>query len=239
MPIKVFPFDDQFDFDFRPETYWSELPSERSILGQIPGTVRRAIGEDALRGERLAPEEVEVIFEKELSDKDRESWGRVHPHRMGGEYLPATEEDEVEVARIELASTTADVIQVRARNADGTIAYSVIDEYYDEGSRYDVAPASCAQPLTLGELIDLIDTARQADEGHLYGDDRIDIGLVDSARDLNYEGSGDAEGLRDFVRVSSAFYPELERYFQLRAEAWVEQKLADLGADEQESGDEG
>jgi hypothetical protein len=239
MPIKVLLFDDQFDFDLRPNTYWSELPSERSVLGEIPGTVRRAVGEGALRGERLAPEEVELIFEKELSDQDRESWGRLHPHRMGGEYLPATEEDEVEIARIELASTTADVIQVRARHADGTIAYRIVDEYYDEGSRYDVAPASCAQPLTLGELIDVIDTARRVDEGWRFGDDRYDIGLVDSAREFIYEGPGDAEGLRDFVRVSSPFYPELEPYFQLRAEAWVEQRLADPGADEQVCGDEG
>jgi len=239
MPIKIFPFDNGFDFDFRPDAYWSELPSERSVLDQIPGTVRRAIAEDTLNGEPVAPDEVELIFEKELSDQDRESLGRLHPHLMGGEYLPATEEDEVEIARIELASTTADVIQVRARNADGTIAYRVVDEYYDEGSRYDVAPASSAQPLTLGELIDMIDTARRASEEWRMGDDRIDVGLVDGAREFVYEGSGDAEGLRDFVRVSSPFYPELERYFQLRAEAWVETKLADPGADGQESGNAG
>jgi len=158
MPKKAFPFDDQFDFDFRPETYWPALPTEHSVLEEIPGTARREIGERALRGERLAPEEVEFVFEKDLSERDCESWGRLHPHLMGGEYLPAREEDEVEIARVELASTTGDAIQVRTRKADGTIAYRVVDEYYDEGSRYEVAPATSAQLLMLGELIDLIDT---------------------------------------------------------------------------------
>jgi hypothetical protein len=42
----------------------------------------------------IPPEEVEFIFEKELSAEGREGWGRLHPHLMGGD-LPATEEDEV------------------------------------------------------------------------------------------------------------------------------------------------
>jgi hypothetical protein len=202
------------------------------------GIVRREIAEQALRGEHLTPEEVEFAFEKEL--RERESWGRLHPHLMGGEYLPATDEDEVEIARVELASTTGDVIQVRARNASGTIAYRVVDEYYDEGSRYKVAPEDSARPLTLGELIDLIDTARRADEEHIYGDERYDVGLVDSARDINYyEGSGDAGGLREFVRVTSGFDPELEGYFELRSQARVEQKFAGRGQDPKEPGGAG
>jgi hypothetical protein len=34
---------------------------------------------------------------------------------MGGEYLPDYEEGDVEIARIELESTTADVISIRVK----------------------------------------------------------------------------------------------------------------------------
>jgi len=39
----------------------------------------------------------------------------IHPSFMGGEYLPDYRRDEIEIARIELESTTSDVISVRAR----------------------------------------------------------------------------------------------------------------------------
>ena len=66
---------------------------------------------------------------------------------MGGEYLPADLEDEIEVARIELASTTGDVIQLRARPSDGRILYRAVGESWDEGSRYAVTPEESAEPL--------------------------------------------------------------------------------------------
>jgi hypothetical protein len=48
---------------------------------------------------------------------------------MGGEYLPPLEERETEIARISLASVTADQISVRARHVREGIIYSIVDEY--------------------------------------------------------------------------------------------------------------
>ena len=53
----------------------------------------------------------------------------IHPSFMGGEYLPDYGRDEVEIARIELDSTTSDVINVRAQPRGKRIRYSVCDEY--------------------------------------------------------------------------------------------------------------
>ena len=41
--------------------------------------------------------------------------GGIHPAFMGGEYLPQFGQNEIEIARIVLASVTQDVISIRAR----------------------------------------------------------------------------------------------------------------------------
>ena len=49
---------------------------------------------------------------------------------MGGEYLPDYLPEEVEIARVAMESTTADVISIRAfMEADNLIHYRVVDEY--------------------------------------------------------------------------------------------------------------
>jgi hypothetical protein len=222
-PRKRFDFDAAYDFSFRPETYWPDLPSEQGVVSQIKGTARRDIARRALAGEdlpRLEDEELyreamEFVLQDKLSPEERERWGRINPALMGGEYLPDLEAGDVEIVRIELASVTSDVVQVRARrHADGRLQYLVVDEY---DSRYTFTPESSDEPLSFAELIDFVDTAFH--EGGWDGD----LGLVDGPREAN-SGGGDPDELVDFVRVSSAFYPQLEEYYAQRAEAWVEQK---------------
>ena len=50
-----------------------------------------------------------------LEEEMRQDWGRVHPSNIGEEFLPPLRNGEVEIARISLASVTADQISVRAR----------------------------------------------------------------------------------------------------------------------------
>lgn len=234
LPSKQCAFDLDYDFSFRPASYWPDAPSAEALLSRIPGTQRRDIASRALQGEELPRlggdelyrEAMEFVLEEKLTDDELESWGRIHPSLMGGEYLPELHEGEVEIARIELRSTTGDVVQVLARPAAaGFSQYRVVDEYWDEGSRYAVTPESSGRPLTFGELVELIDTVEQADEGHKYQDPRFNVGHDDRYRDLNYyEGEIEAEELLDFVSVGSVFYPALGAYYNERASAWVEEK---------------
>src|SRR5262249_38600470 len=153
-------------------------------------------------------------------DDKRDRWGAVHPAMMGGEYLPDRQKGEVEIARIELASTTGDVLQVRARRQGSRITYSVVDEYWDDGSRWALTPPSSKEPLTLGTLIELIDTANQANE-ELIDPDRAEEGLVECHWHYHYdEGEGDVDAAVNFVRVKSLVYPQLEGYYCACAEAW-------------------
>jgi hypothetical protein len=64
-----------------------------------------------------------------MSSDEIKALGSIHPMFMGGNYLPETNTDEVEIARIELNSVTYDVTCVFARFQNGTIYYRVVDEY--------------------------------------------------------------------------------------------------------------
>jgi hypothetical protein len=94
-------------------------------------------------------------------------------------------------------------------------------------------------PLTMGELIALIDSA---DNGN------VGSGLTNSSRNYNKEalldplfgrglGARDSvETLVDFVTVTSAFYPQLQAYYEDEAREWLKavveemDELADEGS---------
>lgn len=182
------------------------------MLAGISGTARRALAAQALE----TPDDpglpsTDFLFAGDLSVKERDAWGRVHPNMMGGEYLPPSEEDEVEVVRIDLDSVTADVIQVRARRGPDGIHYRVVDEYE---TPFLPPLARTASPLSLAELIDLIDETRVEGESQ--------VGLTDHYREMNFRHRTDSVELLDFVKVSSAFYPELARYYDDRATDWAQ-----------------
>ena len=84
---------------------------------------------------------------------------------MGGEYLPSFSGEEIEIARIVLASVTQDVYSIRAKRLGKLIAYCVVDEYE---STLNLAMESSTQPLSLEELIGLIDGSRQDDNAQTF-----------------------------------------------------------------------
>jgi hypothetical protein len=137
----------------------------------------------------------------------------------------------VEIARVVLASVLQDVISIRARRRRGgrRILYRVVDEYGEPGRPDWVCrPASSLLPLTMGQLIGLIDGARHPDFD--TGDGPLDDGLRD------FQETSDPEHLAHFVTVESEFYPELAEYYQRRAGQWLERKLRELR--DEEDGDE-
>ena len=102
-------------YSFRPLTYWGIPVSPLELaLRNVKGTRRREMIRDFYEQGRL-DQLVPVLAADELSDEDREGLGAIHPSFMGGEYLPGYRRNEVEIVRIELDSTTSDVISLRAR----------------------------------------------------------------------------------------------------------------------------
>jgi hypothetical protein len=135
-----------------------------------------------------------LLGQKGISKADLKALGSVHPMFMGGNYLPDTEDGEVEIARITIRSTTFDVACVFARPRQGSIRYRVVDEY-DGDFLSEPTEMASDQPLTLGELTKFLLNA---------------FSLVD-VLEMNFP-DGDVESALDFFFVESRFYPDLGRF---------------------------
>src|SRR6266508_771309 len=203
----------QFRLDFSPSTYWPESSGTRAAVAKIKGTARRAaVLRSLVEG---SPSPPDALLTPSLPEEVRAQLGALHPAFMGGEYLPEFEPDEVEIARVDLASVTADVIAVLARRAGTEITYRVVDEYETD---YVCAPERSREPLTLGELVGLLDQTAQPD-AHPAG---AAYGLIEGQWEWHLRAGNEApEHAAKFVSVSSAYYPALSEYYAARADEWI------------------
>ena len=205
---------DNIDYEFRPKSYWDISDPLEAILKNVKGTNRRQMIRDYWDTGRI-----EELFDThlldELGEEERSRLGQIHPSFIGGEYLPPYGKREVEIARIELASTTSDVISIRAKKEGEKIAYSVVDEYETE---FHVSPRSSGKPLSLAQLIDLIDNA---------GDDES---LALCYTIMNYSGDSieDLDAIRPFTQVRSEFYLQLPLHYEQLTEVWYEEEKRQL-----------
>ena len=126
---------DGIDYDFRPDTYWSAADPLALILGHVKGTNRRQMIRDYWEAGVLKALD-DQLLQDTLTEDERQRLGRIHPSFMGGEYLPDFKIGEEEIVRVELESTTSDVISVRARPVPGGTAWRVVDEYPDRASTW-------------------------------------------------------------------------------------------------------
>jgi hypothetical protein len=104
------------DLSFRPETYWPEEHAFEKIVSRIKGEQRRQWAQALLsegRVEELRARIDDGTFAEDLSDADLKEWGRMRPENLGGEFLPVSGLDEVEIGRIVLGNATADVDSIR------------------------------------------------------------------------------------------------------------------------------
>lgn len=175
---------------YRPKNYFGEFDLEATLMTKVKGTVRRKALRSALaRGEiNSVPNEVK---EGSLDEDNRRMLGSIHPAFMGGEYLPTPKDDEVEIARISIFSTTGDVTCLYARPYVGRIHYEVRDEYGGD-TLSGMNTRTSTKPLTMGELIDFF-----------LGSWSLHDCLV-----CNYES--DLEGMLSFFSAESEFYPCLD-----------------------------
>ena len=205
-----------FYYDFRPASYFEDVDLKTIVLASISGEHRRRDVEERLASGDFNP----LVWGEWLTDSTldpdlRSRLSSVHPSLMSGEYLPPMGAQDIEIARVVLASVTGDVISVRARRDHGSaggIAYLVVDEY---GTEYQLVQERSAQPLTLGELIALINTT-------LRDEDETGGGIAISHVVWHCE-QGEGEGMRGFVRVESAFYPELNRFYDAVLDGYLDE----------------
>ena len=208
---------DGVDLDFRPRSYWADADPISAIVQNIKGQNRREMARDFIAGDvPKAWGEIDPgLLDDTLSAERRVSLGQIDPSFMGGEYLPDYRRAEVEIARIVLQSATSDVYSLRARTgARGTrIRYRFVDEYE---STFFLTPATSRRPLTMSQLIALIDTAESESVetlGHPF---------VESMAYWQFEGGASVQDALDFVSVESSVYPQLGDYYTRRLDAWAD-----------------
>lgn len=190
---------EDIDLGFRPKTYFRPEKLEKYLLSKVKGAVLRK----KLRALFDAGQHARVqalLSDAVFSEADRKMLESIHPMFMGGNYLPDTEADEVEVARISIQSTTFDVTSIYARAEAGVIHYRVVDEYGGD-TLQGPSEATTREPMTLGEFADFFLTAWPLIE----------------VLEMNFED--DLDGALEFFSADSNFYPDLERLLTQRVRA--------------------
>lgn len=221
------------DFDFRPAPYDAAENALRGVIASIQGTARRDLALKLLQ-EGRHDELSEFLQQERLSEEQRKEWGRVHPSFMGGEFLPPTSAGEVEIARLSLQSTLGDVVSFRARRTPKGWNYRVVDEYPEDEREYEISPEYTVQPLTLGELIRLMDGTVNSmwqgmgESGNFEWTSLV-IPYLESQL-IHGTSMEEFESLFSFAKVSSEFYPDLQWYYGAVTDRWCEARLVDLFA---------
>ena len=198
-----------FDLDYRPRTYFWPLGLKPHPLSSIKGANRRSLIAGVL-AEDLDADIPHVLLQPALPEPLRQYLGSLHPSGMGGEYLPDLTTQEVEIARITIASTTQDVTCVYARRAGDAIAVRVVDEY-DGGTLSSKRGRKYPGPLSLGELTKFF----------LRRWNLFDV------LQMNFEGEWHrSEEILRFFWASSDFYPEFDDLLRDRVQKWLKPKVA-------------
>jgi hypothetical protein len=185
----------EINLGFRPKTYFRPERLEKHLLSKVKSAVLRKTLKNLIeKGEHDAI--LNLATDTKFSDADRKILESIHPMFMGGNYLPDTEDGEVEIARISIRSTTFDVTCVYAKPVEGLIHYRVVDEYGGETLRHK-SETTTSLPMTLVEFSDYFLAAWP---------------LID-VLEMNYED--DVDGALSFFSADSDFYPEFDHLCRL------------------------
>jgi len=187
---------DPINLDYKPKSYFGPRRLEEYLISQVKGAVVRERLE-TLFNEGRYDEVAALLGEHGLSKADLKALGAVHPMFMGGNYLPDMGEEEIEIARIEIASTTFDVTSLYAKPDNGVIHYRVVDEY--EGDTLSGPGEMTSQePLTLREMTGFFLNAWS---------------LID-VLEMNFDD--DIESALAFFSAKSSFYSDFDRLCRQR-----------------------
>jgi hypothetical protein len=143
---------DEIDLDYRPDYYFRPQRFERQMLSKVRSEVLRKKLQALFDAGRHAHVHT-LLTAKSIPAADRKLLESFHAALMGGNYLPDTEDGEVEIGRISIKSTTYDVTCVYARPVEAGIHYRAIDEYGGDTLR-GASEARTDKAMTLGEFTD-------------------------------------------------------------------------------------
>ncbi len=179
------------DLNHAPKSYFVPHGLERHLVSKIKSAVIRA-DLNALLDQGEYQRVREVLIDEDRDNAFFNAMGHSHPMFLGGNYLPDTEEGEIEIARLCLMSVTVDVAAVYARKEKGVIHNRVVDEY-DGMTLHEEPYGQSETPMTLEAF-----TAFVVEK---WGLDGI----------VNDNFFGTVQEALDFFWAESYFYPDLDR----------------------------
>ena len=199
------------DLGYRPESYFWPITHETHVIAAIKGERRRHAIRAAFDSNNVSALD-EYYATPVLDAQDRRALGALHPSFMGGEYLPNRQETEVEIARINIDSTTSDVTSVYAKAGKSRIYYRVVDEYNGD-TLSEKRTRTSKRPLSLNELVEFF------------------LGAW-ALKDVLEGNELDLEGAHDFTRPSSEFYPQFSAAIRSKIDSWYRTEKSEESDDE-------
>jgi hypothetical protein len=184
------------DINYRPKSYFGPQRLEAYLIAQVKSAVVREKLE-RLFSEGLHDELQNLLAKEGVPKSALKALEAIHPMYMGGNYLPDMEEGEVEIARIEIASTTFDVTSLFAKRENGQIHYRVVDEY-DGDTLTGPSEMRSDIPLTLGEMADFF----------------LDAWSLIDVVEMNF--GGDVASALGFFKAKSELYADFDRLCRQR-----------------------
>jgi hypothetical protein len=178
------------DLEYKPKTYFSPQPLVTYLVDQVKNAaIRERLY--VLLSEGRIEEIKQLLGDGEITSNSIRHLEAIHPMFMGGNYLPNMDEGEVEIARIEIASTTNDVTCLFAKMENGKIKLRVVDEYGGD-TLNNPTEVVIDEPMTLNEMTELFLTTWS---------------LID-VLEMNFDGQLDPA--LAFFKAKSRFYPKFD-----------------------------
>ena len=199
------------DLNFRPDDYFLDLLFEEQAGTKIFGEVRRLAALRKVKSNYYPPELVGRKFHSYLKNNE----GRKHPWLMGGEDLPDLYDNEIEIGRVVLRSSTLDVISLRVQKVDSIFHFRIVDEH--EINDYQLPHKMSNRPLNMLEVIENLDMCLSSQTIN------EEQGIIRPWFLEQLKNGNSFDEASKFITVHSVFYPNLENYYEEMKVDWYQQ----------------
>lgn len=147
----------EIDLSYRPTEYYSPIGLRRHLINQLDDSADKKLLNSLIEKGEFGKLD-ELIGDTGMPNEVKEGLRRMHISYSASFYLPDLEADEVEVARIELATLHPDKTILYAKKLSNSYIYRVVDEYEGDTLKSNNIMDSNS-PLTLGEMADFFFSA--------------------------------------------------------------------------------
>lgn len=206
----------KFNLNFRPVDYFRDLTFEEKASTKIYGEIRQAAAVNKIKTKYYPPELVGRKFHTYLKEDE----GRKHPWLLGGEELPDLYDNEIEICRIVIKSSTLDIISLRAQKIENELHFRIVDEH--EINDYQLPYKISKSPLSMKEIVSNLD------ECIINQSTDYKEGLVKSIFCEQINDFDTFEEASKFISVHSIFYHQLENYYEEMKLNWYIQERKEI-----------